>query len=62
VSEDVALFPYLQLICANGVTEALKESSDLRRGVCTFNGYLTTKPRRTRKFPHAKLEALLKKE
>ena len=57
-----ALFPYLQLICANGVTEALKESSDLRRGVCTFNGYLTTKPRRTRKFPHAKLEALLKKE
>jgi alanine dehydrogenase len=56
------LLPYLQLISEKGVAGALKESSDLRRGVFTFNGYLTSKPRKTRKFPHAKLESLLKKE
>lgn len=57
-----ALLPYLQLITEKGINEALKENSDLRRGVGTFNGFLTSEPARGSKLPYSELEPLLNKD
>lgn len=57
-----ALLPYLQLITEKGIIEALKENRDLRRGVYTFNGHLTSETARGSKLPYTQLESLLKEE
>jgi len=57
-----ALLPYLQLISEKGIIEALKESKDLRRGVYTFNGHLTSEAPRGSTLPYATLESLLEDE
>jgi alanine dehydrogenase len=54
-----ALLPYLQLMTEKGVAESLRECPDLRRGVRTFNGHLTSEAARSGKLPYAELESLL---
>jgi alanine dehydrogenase len=54
-----AILPYLQLMAEKGIDESLRECQDLRRGVRTFGGYLTSEAARSGKLPYAELGSLI---
>jgi len=57
-----ALLPYLLLMAEKGVKGALKECADLRKGVQTLDGNLTSEPARGGELPYAEVDMLLQKE
>lgn len=56
------LLPYVSSIASLGVEEAIRRSSSLRKGVCTYRGKVTNQNLASESSPYVDIETVLQKE